>query len=305
MKLISPVHVDASMLTSSNIADTASAAWDVNATYAQGDKVVFLDLDQSAHKTLFESQIAGNVGNDPLTDDGTNWINIGAADRYKPFDRLPRVLLQNAGQITYSITSASNIFGIGFQGLDAQSITVEVWDTNAPAVKVYDVTKELVDPSKIVDYYTYFTWIPEYKTEEIFTDVPGYPGYRIDITISAPGGTAQVGQIALGEVYNVGDVQWGTRVRLINASKKDRDIDGNTVIVKRYKIRVVEFEIAADPSDSRRIQRVLADHLDTPALFFAGADLSDFGTSVYGYADVNELPLEPGTMIFSVRVEEA
>lgn len=305
MKLISPVHVDANMLTGSNIADTASGAWDETATYAKNDTVVFLDLDQSSHKTLFESQLDGNLGNDPLTDDGTNWINIGAADRYKPFDRLPRAVLKKAGQITYSITSTSNVFGIGFQGLDAQSITVEVWDNNDPAVKVYDVTKELIDPSKIVDYYTYFTWIPEYDTEAIFADVPGYPGYRIDITISAPGGTAQVGQIALGEVYDVGKTQWGTRVRLINASRKERDLDGNTLIVTRYKIRVVEFEVAADPSDSRRIQRVLADHLDAPALFFAGADLTDFGTSIYGYADVNELPLEAGTMIFSVKVEEA
>jgi len=306
MKLISPISVTDALITGSNIAADGLPAWDALTSFAQGAKIVVLDLEGEAHRTVFESQVASNTGNDPVKDDGSNWLNIGAADRYKPFDKKPRIYLTKADEITFQITPTTNVTGIGFQGLDALSITIDVWDNANPSGKIFTVTRSLVDATRVVDFYSFFTWLPEYDTEAIFVDIPGYPGHRIDITISAPAGTAQVGVIAMGEVYDIGIPLSGTSLRSLNASKMDRDDFGNLVIVKRDKIRLLSFQVAAPTRDGRRIIRVLSDHMDEPAMFFAGVDIIEMGATLYGYVSVNDIPLDTGgTSFFSVDVEGA
>jgi hypothetical protein len=38
--------------------------------------------------------------------------------------------------------------------------------------------------------YSHFIWASDYDTEAMFIGIPGYSGHQIDITISAPTGTA-------------------------------------------------------------------------------------------------------------------
>jgi hypothetical protein len=306
MKLISPISVIDALITESNITADGLSQWAAPTTYAKDAQVVVIDLEGEAHRTVFESQVDGNLGKNPVSDDGTNWLKIGAPDRYKPFDKKPRIYLTNPEEITYEITPVTNVTGIGFQGLDALSITVEVWDNGDPATKTYSEIRDLVDTTKVVDYYSFFTWIPEYDTEAIFANVPGYPGHRIDITISAPSGTAQVGVIALGEDYSVGIPLSGTRMRSLNASKKDRDEFGNMIVVKRDHIRLLSFEVAAPTRDGRRLFRILDAHLDEPAMFYAGEGITEMGATLYGYVSINDIPLDAGgTSFFSVDIEGA
>ncbi|MBL4726168.1 MAG: hypothetical protein JKY83_05755, partial [Rhizobiaceae bacterium] len=150
----------------------------------------------------------------------------------------------------------SLITGIAFFGLDAESVQVEIYDAGSNLV--FDRTKSLIDTTEIVDWFSHFTWASDYDTEAMFIGIPGYSGHQIDITISAPTGTASVGQIVLGQVHALGGSLDGTGLGIEDYSTKDRDDFGNALLVERAFAQTVDFQFHLPTKDSRRVHRVLS-----------------------------------------------
>jgi len=74
MKVIEPITITNTILSSSNVAENDYTAWSSGTSYSIGDKVMVVG---TTHKN-YESKTNSNLGNDPTTDDGTNWIDLGA-----------------------------------------------------------------------------------------------------------------------------------------------------------------------------------------------------------------------------------
>ncbi|WP_406646842.1 hypothetical protein QEZ52_00245 [Aliisedimentitalea scapharcae] len=302
MKVIAPMSVTDSEVTSTNIAATVHPVWDAGTTYAANDQVYMTGLSGKAYRTVFESQLGSNLGNDPSADDGTNWIEIGATDRFKPFDRKIADTVSKATSITYQITPSSLVTGIAFFGLDAESVRVQIYD--AGLTEVFDETHDLVDDTEIVDWFEYFTWDGIYDSEALFTGVPGYSGHRIDITISAPTGTASVGQIVLGRVHNLGTTLDGTGIGSEDFSTKERDTFGNAILIEKPFADTVDFQFSFPTRDARRIKRVLDGIRATPSVYFANDDMTEFGTTVFGFFQNYSVPLgHGGTSFATLEIE--
>lgn len=295
MKVISPITITNATLTASNVAEADYPVWDVSTTYAALDYVI---VTGTTH-TVYQSAIASNLGNDPPTDDGTYWIEIGATNRWKAFDGKISDHVSNSATITYSITPDSIVTGIGFMGLSAASVRVEVYDTAGPTL-IYDQTRGLVDTGSIIDWFTFFTFdATEYDTEALFVGIPGYTGYQIDITIGDGTGVPEVGQIVLGKLETLGLQISGVSIGIEDFSTKSRDPYGNAIIVERPFADKVDFQFALPTADARRVKRVLASLRATPALYFADEALTHYGATAYGFFTDFNIPLSSGGTSFA------
>lgn len=294
MKVIAPVAITDVILTASNVAEADHPEWSAATTYAKGDRVIVL----ATHR-IYESAIASNTGNDPVTDSGANWIEISATNRWKAFDQKIADQVSNAGTISYSIIPDRQVTGLAFFRLDAAQVRVQIFDNGSPAAQVYDQTVQLVDTTAIVDWFTFFTWQAEYDEEALFVGVPGYAGYRIDITIGDGTGTARVGQVVVGAAYRLGDTIDGTSIGIEDFSTKERDDFGNAVIVQRAFADTVDFDFAMNTADARRVKRILSSLRATPAVYFADEAATEFGTTVYGFFQDFAIPLSAGGKSFA------
>jgi hypothetical protein len=287
MKVIAPITVTDGQLSSSNVTEDDYDEWDESVTYTTGDFVIV----SSEHRVYQASQ--DSTGQDPTVESSDYWTNYSATNRWKAFDRIISDQVSNAGTITYSIVPESRVTGIAFFGLEAAEVRVVVTDTT-PEV-VHDETISLVDATGLVSWYTMFTTdLTVYDTEALFTGIPGYAGNQIDITIGDGTGTAKVGQVVLGTVETIGETLDGTEIGINDFSTKEQDELGSPTLVERGHADETLFKIAIPTDNGRLVKRTLAALRATPAVYFADADITRMGATVYGYYEDFRIPLGAG-----------
>jgi hypothetical protein len=300
MRVIEPLAITDAILTASNVTEDDHAAWNIATAYSIGNRVI-----KVATHSVYEA-VASTTGADPdlpanQFDADTNptgvWLRVGATNRWKAFDRRISDPVSRAGSITYTLTAPRIIDAVAFFGLAAEAVTVTVKDTEGGTVTTE--TRAIVDTSEIIDWFTYFTWDPMFQTEALFTGLPVYAGYDIEITISAPDGTAQVGQIVPGRARNLGTTTAGTEIGIRDFSRKDRDSFGNAVLIERAFAQTVSFQFAMPTGDERRVQRILSRLRATPAVYYSDAADLARATLVYGFFPDFLAPLASAGVTFA------
>jgi hypothetical protein len=298
MEIILPVTVTDSILTSSTVPENDHAAWASGTTYSIGDKVILV----STHK-IYESLVNSNTGNNPATDDGTNWLEISATNRWKAFDQKISEKVSQANSIEYVFDPTGELItSIAFFGLDAVSLTVEVEDSTDGVV--FNETYSLIDNTYVIDWFTYFFEPNRYLEERVITNIPPYVGPTITATITETGGTAEVGQIVFGRSVDLGVSQYGTSVSIEDYSRKERDTFGNPIIVQRAFSQRAEFDFTLPTGSARRVQSILSGVRTTPVVWSLGSDTSQYGTTIYGfYRDFSITLSTPSISYGTVEVE--
>lgn len=276
MKIIRPITVTDAVLDSSNVAENDFAEWAVGTTYADGDKVIVL----STHR-IYESLVGSNTGNDPTTDDGTNWLDISATNRWKAFDQTITDQTTNTTSITYTFDPQSLTNAIAFFNVDGTEIEVTVTDPTEGVV--YDNTVSLVDNGAVDNWYGYFFEPIVRRSEIVLLDLPNYASATIDVSINAnTGDDAKVGQIVFGSQKTLGLTTYGTSLGIQDYSTKDTDAFGNVVITERRFAQLVDYDVKMATSTVRDVQKTLASYRATP-IVYTGTDDGTYGDLVYGY----------------------
>lgn len=278
MQAIEPLTITDSVLTSSTVPENDYAQWSSVTTYSLGNRVI----RRSVHKA-YESATNNNTANDPATDDGTNWIELGATNRWKAFDQKLSDPVQQANSISYTFTTTATLVNsIAFFELAADTVQITVTPFGA-GTPVYDKTFLLQDTTSIVDWYTYFFESAEDKEKELLvTDLPSYSSATIVITIVDTGQTVEVGQIVLGNLVSLGRTGYGTTVGIEDYSRKERDAFGNAIIIERAFAQKADYEVEITTQDTRRVQRFLSNYRATPVVWIGNQDTS-YGLIVYGF----------------------
>ena len=299
MQVIEPVTITDSLLTSSNVPEDDYSAWASGTTYNLGDRVI----STTTHK-VYESATNSNVGNDPTTDNGTNWITVGATNRWKAFDQKISDPVTQANSIQYVITTTTDLINsLAFFGLEADTVQIVVVETTG-STTVYDKTYQLQDNTDVVNWYTYFFTPATAKDKELLVvDLPSYTGAEITITITDTGNTAEVGQIVLGTLTSLGRTGYGTTIGIEDYSRKERDTFGNAIIIERAFAQKADFEVELTTQDARRIQRVLALYRATPIVWIGNQDTS-YGLILYGFYTQFSINLQtPSISYATIEVE--
>ena len=299
MQIIKPVTVTNSILTSSNVAENDYAEWAVGTTYNVGDKVIVIG---TTHK-VYESLVASNLGNDPTTDDGTNWLVLGATNRWKAFDQKIGDPVVQATSIDYTLSDPnSNVTSIALFGLKGASANVTVTDTTEG--EVYNKTISLLDNRNIVDWYTYFFEEQVQREQAQFLDLPPYLGADIDVTVTAnTGENTELGQLVLGFLSSLGVTSYGTAISIEDFSRKETDAFGNFIVVQRAFSQLADFDVQFETANARKIQRTLAALRATPVVYIGSEDTA-YGTTIYGFYRRFDLTLDGPSLSFgAIEVE--
>lgn len=302
MDIIRPITVDNTVLVSSNVSEDDYAEWASGTTYSLGNRVIVIG---TTHR-VYESLINSNSGNDPTTDDGTNWLDLGATNRWKAFDQKISDQVENTDSIEYTLNDPSSyITAITFFGLSGVELNVTVTDSTVGGEgEVYNTTVSLIDNRDVDDWYTYFFEEIIYKTEAQLLDLPPYLDADLDVTISADTGeTAKVGQVVFGFLTDLGLTTYGTNISIEDFSRKETDAFGNFIIVERDFSKTADYDVRFPTGIARKIQETLAKYRATPIVYIGSDDVA-YGTTVYGYFRRFDLTLDtPSYSLAAIEVE--
>jgi Carbohydrate binding domain. len=148
MRIIEPITITDTILTDTNVPEDDFAVWAVGTAYVAGNKVILT----STHR-IYEA-VQATTGDDPATDDGTNWLDIGATNRYRAFDGSIEGQTVQATSIEYEFTVAGNFGGLALLNIVGADVTVNITDPVDGALPEIDVS--LSDTSGVLDWFTYF-----------------------------------------------------------------------------------------------------------------------------------------------------
>ena len=296
MRVIKSVVTTDAILTSSNIPEDEYPAWVSGTSYTALDKVIY------KHK-IYEAILANSSTTTPDLDQ-TNWLSLGATNRYRMFDNVVSNVSSRTGGIQFTLTPNEVVNGIAFLNLNATTVRVVVTDPIAGVV--YDKTKELTGSSEVTDYYSYF-FAPLVDLNNlklaVFLDLPSnYPIASISVTISSGAGVAEVGEVVYGVQTTVGRTNYGTAIGIKSYSRKETDEFGNISVVKRKNSKYAEYDIDIDNRFLASVQRFFSDIDTAPCLFIGNPDMEEL--IVYGfYNDFKATISFPTVSKCNLRVE--
>lgn len=269
MKFIRPTSITDLNLVSSNVAETDHAAWDSGTTYSLGDTRI-------KNHTVWESLQTGNLNHDPETSP-TWWLDVGATNRWKMFDQGVGSQTSNAGSIVV-VLQPGLIDSLALLDIEAQSVQIEVV---ADAATIYDETFQLGDGAILNDWFEYFFEDIDPETTLTVVGLPVFSGGQVTVTITAPI-TARCGTLSVGRMIEMGSTRYGAQVGIIDYSKKETDIYGNTTVLERSYAKRVSCDVIVDNNRIDYVTRQLALVRATPVVWIA--DNGKLGSlTVYGF----------------------
>jgi len=270
------IEITDAMFVSSNVTDLAP--YDDQTTYAKGDQSV----DPVTH-LQYESAVDGNLGNAPA-ESPSHWTMLGYVNSRRMIDGLlgrttEYGQTQNAESVELVLDVGQIYTSIVVFNVSGASVTVSIEDNGT---EVFSQTKELVDLGADENIWDYFFVEPEYRTIAVFPSVPGFSEMRTKITVSAPGGTAKVGEALLGRGHYIGETVEGSGPRIKDYSVKEYNEFGEEHIVERGYARGAVYEVAIDPQDADRITRILEKNRTKLCAVFPAEDMEHYGLTVAG-----------------------
>lgn len=275
LKVIPPLPITDSRLTSSNVAETDYAAWSAATTYAIGNRVI---VTTGVHK-IYESLQASNLNKDPTTNP-TWWIEVSPTNRWKMFDTSNSTQTTNSNSIVVTITPGKVINAVALLNVDGTSVRVKVTDPTDGVV--YDNTVSLNYNGTINNWYNYFFDPIMRKKNVILTDLPAYGTAPIEITITYTGNTAKCGVCVLGSVNCIGEgIELGASVGIQDYSRKEKNDFGDYVLVQRNYSKRARFSMAVLNDQIDALQDLLVDLRTTPCVWI-GDDRYQ-STMIYGF----------------------
>lgn len=266
MKIIENITLDETSVGSTNAIESA-AEWDSGTAYADQDIV-----QVAAAKRRYQSQVGSNTGNDPETDDGTNWIDIGPTNPWAMYDELSETQTERAGNITSELNATGRVTSEAFFNLDATTIRIEVED--AVEGVVYDEEFNLTSYDNVDDFYDYF-FAPLIRKTDLYVDgLPPYAGATITNTISNPDSIAKCGKLVAGSERLIGETITGADFGIIDGSRITEDAFQNLTIVERSFRKRMTLSVKVARENVDETGRILASRRAIPTVF-VGSD--DFG----------------------------
>ncbi len=299
MNLIEAMAVSEADIHASNIPALDHPAYGAGATYAKGDRVCALKAYKVGVADLmgqhvFESAVDTNLGNDPVSDDGSNWLAIGPTNRLRAFDGTIGSGSSHAGKVEFTVHTDRTCDALALFGVRGGTVRVQVF-TNA-MVEIWDNTYSLFDPIEIADQFDFWFAEREFTRAFLISGMPRGPDRFVKVTVDAGTGIAEIGALVLGTQMNLGITQAGTSVDFRDFSELNEDQYGHIAPVGREKIRLVKFRFSYETENQERILRRVMRNSGRLVVAYQDLDAERFGTLVYGL--INDLEL-PGEAVFS------
>jgi hypothetical protein len=300
MKVLKPTPVTpANYYLYSNTAAGDYPEWNVATAYVAGDRVIVDSL-----KSQFECVLA-HTGQAPSLTVTTYWVRVAASLTWRPFDNVLSDQQQTQGY--YHTVSATELWGgsvvtgpsklffplmgmgrvstVAVLGTDARYVTVAAY--NRWGNQTYFKTIAAVDTTPVIDAWTYCFSELNATRNFVFDGLDGWGDTTLDqihITVLSSGldWDARVGEIIVGNAFDLGDCHADAQIALVDYSRKEIDAYGTVSIVERTYSLTGSFDLEIEQGMRARVQNVIASLRATPAVYFPTADDANNGIVIYG-----------------------
>lgn len=278
--MIVPATITDAMLVSCTVAEPAAgeAAWNAATAYTVGQEAI-----RTTTHRKYKRIVAGTTATEP-ENDTTNWLEIGATNRWAQFDRKVGSKTTGATSVT-TVIKPGSAEGLALLDVVGTSVDVTVRETTGGAV-AYARSIDL-DASIVASVYDWMYGEYTQRLNVVLTDLPGqYPSCEITATVNSTSG-GSIGVLAVGRVHALGVTEYGAGAGIINWGKVTDDGFGNREWLEGEWANRVTLPIVANRSDMARLHRQLAKVRSTPCIYI-GCSLAEFEPLVcYGvYRDL-------------------
>lgn len=275
MKIIRPIVVTDSVLTSSNIVEDDYPIYNNATSYTVGTKVIVL----ATHK-IYEAlrSTTGEYPPDNTLGETPAWLDLGATNRWKMFDSKTSTFTTNpTGNIDVTLQPTAIFNSLAFFGLFGAKLTITVTDINDGVV--YDKEFDLSDNTAVTSWYTYYFEPITGRSDITILDLPPYS--QSDVRILIEGNNTSCGLCIIGAQKDIGVTDYGTSIGITDYSRKDTDDFGNPVITQRRFSKRADFNVTIDIPRVSDVQKTLAEYRTTPLVWIGNNQFEE--TILYGY----------------------
>jgi len=327
MKIISLKPITFDFLISSTLAASVESEWSLSATYATGDIVKVSKLedgvtDTSPVKTFQKTSSSGNTY--PPNDDGTNWLDLGATNRWSMFDQYVLSSSKSTTAATSTVPSeftieidSGNANYIGFFNLNCSNIYIE-WKKGTGGYQEFNVTN-FPNIKEIKNYFPYefsrdtndwldylfgdFVW----KRDIVFPiQWDKVSSIRIKFENNVEGQYAECGMCVVGQSYFVGETKYGASSGILSYSRKDRnDNTGYTYLKKGNNAKKLDIDVLIENEKYSKIHSVLSSADGLPIILQgnnSGVNYEPF--MLYGFLTSFDMTLKyPTKSLCSIEAE--
>lgn len=276
MKMIRPVSVTDSVLTSSTVPETDYAAYSSGTTYSIGTKVI---VTTGVHR-VYESLQNGNVGHDPtLAASATWWLLVSSTNRWKMFDASTGTQTTVANTFTVVLTPATAVTSIAMLNILAANVVITMTDPVDGVV--YSRTLYTAQATLEGDWDSYFFDYVTSRTDLVVNDLPAYANAHISIQFNNGSSDASCGVLVVGRAIELGAVQYGAKFGITDYSTKAVDAFGGYTIVERSFSKRASYELWVPSAIVDSVATLLTEFRATPAVWIGSERFQ--GTFVYGF----------------------
>ena len=274
LTVVKPIAVTPSMLVSTDVPEADYAEWAAGTTYAIDDRVIV-----AAQHKMYQSAVAANVGKNPATDRAA-WLEVGATNRWKPYDKSVSSQVVQADAISYRIKPGQAVTSVGVLNITGgTSLRVRVIDPTFGTA--YDKTVSLSRTPLAPGWWMWFFGERRAPTQALLQDLPSYPGADILIDIT---GTAElaVGVILIGQVRQFAlGVKMGARIGVQDYSRKERSEFGDVMLVERAFAKRASLSLLLTYAEVDSFNQFLSEVRATPCLWVGSHRYES--TTLYGF----------------------
>jgi hypothetical protein len=277
LKMVEPHTIDNAAFVSSTVPENDHAEYAGGTTYAADAEVIVIGTTHA----IFKSVTGGNAGNDPVTDDGTYWVNIGSTNRWKAFDQYIGDPTTQANSVQWVTTFVGMTNSVSLFGLNAASVTVVM---TVGGVDVYDQTHSLQDESAVVDAWSYFFSPIIRHSSFALTDLPPYANPTLTVTVTSTGETVSVGQLVIGLSEELGIALDDVGLGVDDYSKLTTDAFGRRSIVERDYAETMDVDFAYPSVKANYIRAKIASRRAKATVFAVDTESRENDLISYGFS---------------------
>jgi hypothetical protein len=264
MKVVVGVPTTDAMLSDLSIAepDAASgeAAWNSATTYITGQQAV----NAAVHRT-YQSLQDGNLNHALPTWPATSndwWIDVGPTNRWKMFDYVADTQAEGASPLTVTVTPGKRVNSILFDAVVADSVTIEGVSAGET---VYGPVTKILRTRNVRGWYDYFYAPFDASNAGGVFNIPPRTDIALSLTFTRATGNAKVGDVLVGNAYDIGTAQFPLQKPLQNYSLINIDAFGNASFVPRPSKSVLSHTVLAPASSWKTIEDLRTQLKATPA----------------------------------------
>jgi len=276
LTVLKPVTITSGMLVSTNVPETDYPEWAAGTTYAKDQRVIL-----AAQHKVYQSLADGNTGNNPGTiATPAKWIEVGATNRWKPFDKSVSSQVKQANQITFRLKPGQAVTALAVLNITGgTAMRVRVIDPTFGTV--YDRTVSLSRVPVSSGWWQWFFGERRAPSQVVLSDLPSYPTADVLIEIEGTADLA-VGVITLGQQrrFSLG-VRMGARIGIQDYSRKERNEFGDVLVVERAFAKRASFSLLLTAGEVDAFHQFLSEVRATPCLWVGSRRYES--TTVYGF----------------------